>query len=64
MTSPTVQQFINAMVRVYGPKAARIKYIRDERAREWCARNHTPDTGPAEPDAPVADLQPYRGRAK
>ncbi len=63
MTSPTVQQFINAMVRVYGPKAARIKYVRYG-GREWCARNHTPDTAPDQNDAPVADLQPYRGRAK
>ncbi len=63
MTSPTVKQWAYAMVRVYGPKAARIKYVRYG-GREWCARNHTPDPAPVEPDAPVADLQPYRGRGK
>ncbi len=63
MKPVTVMAFASACIAVFG-KGTVVKYIRDERAREWCARNHTPDTAPVEPDAPVADLQPYRGRGK
>lgn len=62
MKSPTVMAFAAAMIRVYGPANAKLKYYR-AKGREHCARNHVPDTAPHERVTPIPQAT-YRGRGK
>lgn len=57
----TVMQFASAVTSVFN--GAKVRYIRDERGRTFCARGYTPTIHPQDEAKPVAVAE-YRGKRK